>query len=144
MTVYCRSDDCKWFEEGCCTANFISISEYNECEDYESYLDTEEWQKPFWKRLKDSETQKIYRVRFYGKEIDVNGRKFFVETKSYYALATDAITGYGACKQGDLEERFEKIMQAVEKLDIPPLESLPEGLFVEGTRRIFPKEGEQK
>lgn len=142
MTVCCRSDDCKYFAEGYCTAGIISLSEDNECEDYECYLDTEEWRKPFWKRMKDPETQKIYRVRFYGKEIDVNGRKFFVQSKSYYALATDAITGYGACEQGELEKRFEKIMQAAEKLDIPPLESLPEGLCV--ARRIMPKEGEQK
>ena len=144
MKARCRTEDCKYFEKGYCTADIISISEDYECENYECYLDTKEWQKPFWKRLKDSETQKIYRVRFYGKEIDVNGRKFFVQSKSYYALATDAITGYGAGNQGELEKRFEEIMQAVENLDIPPLESLPEGLYVEGTRRIFPKEGEQK
>lgn len=144
VKVWCESEDCKWNKNGECDRGVISLDCDNECSDFESYLDEAEWKKPFWKRMQDKETKQIFRVLYYGKEIDVKGRKFFVESKSYYAHATDAITGYGAGNQGELEKRFEKIMQAVENLDISPLESLPIGVYDEETRRVLPKEGEQK
>ena len=148
MTVFCSVDDCKYFENGYCTAKIISISEDNECEDYESYLDTEEWQKPFYKRCQDRVTKKISRVLCHGKEIEVNGRKFFIESKSDYATVTDAVTGYGCCNRCDLEKRFYDILQKIAECNISPLESLPIGRYYSGDRRIRPcedqKEGEQK
>ena len=144
VTVWCESDDCKWNKNGECDRGVISLDCDNECSDFESYLDESEWKNPFWKRMQDRETKRIFRVLYYGKEIEVSGRKFFVESKSYYAYATDAITGFGAGKQGELEKRIEAIMKAAEKLDIPPLESLPIGEYDEKTRRVIPKEGEQK
>ncbi len=147
MKVYCRSDDCKWFEDRYCTADVITLSEGNECEDYESYLDTAEWRKPFYKRCKCKETKQIYRVLFYGKEIELNGRKFFIESKSNYATVTDAVTGYGCCDRCDLEERFYNILQKIAESNISPLESLPLGEFRERGRIVSVeerKEGEQK
>lgn len=142
MTVCCRSDDCRYFAEGYCTAKIISISEDNECEDYESYLDTEEWQKPFYKRCQDKETKKIFRVLYRGKEIELNGRKFFIESKSDYATVTDAVTGYGCCNRCDLEKRFYDIVKKIAECNISPLESLPLGRLYSGGR-IIPWE-EQK
>lgn len=147
MTVYCQSDDCRYYKDGECDRRIISLDCDNECEDYESYRDDAGWQKPFWKRMKDQKTNQVFRVLYYGKEVEVNGRKFFVESQSSYALVTDAITGLGACKQGELIKRFEEIIEAVSKLDIPPLESLPIGEYDEKTRRIKPpteKGGEEE
>lgn len=146
--ICCRSDDCKWNEDGWCNKGVISISEDNECEDYESYLDTEEWQQPFYKRCQDKVTKKIFRVLFRGKEIEVNGRKFFIESKSAFATVTDKITGYGCCNRCDLEARFESILKKANELNIPPLESLPLGRYFYEDNRIIPwesqKEGENK
>lgn len=139
MTVYCQSDDCRYYKDGECDRRIISLDCDNECEDYESYHDDAEWQKPFWKRMRDPKTKQIFRVLYYGKEVEVNGRKFFVESTSSYAFATDAITGLGACQQEDLPKRIEKILEAVAKLDIPPLESLPIGEYDGKTQRIKPK-----
>jgi hypothetical protein len=144
VTVWCESEDCKWNKNGECDRGVISLDCDNECCDFESYLDEAEWKKPFWKRIQDSKTKQIFRVLYYGKEIDVNGRKFFVESKSDYAYATDAITGCRAGRQAELKNRIEAIMKAASKLDFPLLESLPIGVYDEKTRRVLPKEGEQK
>ena len=80
MNIFCRVDDCVYMENGFCKRGDISIDEDLECEDYQSYLDTEEWKKPFWKRMQDRDNNCVCRVKYYGKEIEINGRKFFAES----------------------------------------------------------------
>ncbi len=139
MTVYCQSEECRFNKNGECDRGVISLDCDNECEDFESCLDDPEWQKPFWKRFIDRKTKTIYRVLFRGKEIEVKGRKFFVDTNSDYALATDEITGMGCGQKQDLESRIEKILENISKCNIPPLETLPIGIYDEKTRKVKPK-----
>ena len=139
MTVYCQSDECRFNKDGECNRGVISLDCDNECEDFESYTDDPEWQKPFWKRLIDRKTKTIYRVLFRGKEIEVKGRKFFVDTNSDYAMTTDEITGMGCGQKQDLESRIEKILENISKCNIPPLETLPIGIYDEKTREVKPK-----
>jgi hypothetical protein len=109
-------------ECGFCGRGDISISEDFECEDYESYLDTEEWKKPFWKRMLDRDNNRTCRVRYYGKEIEINGRKFFSESKSEYAHLTDEITGMRCGSKDLIQEKFGLIVSCSNKVDIPLLE----------------------
>lgn len=140
-TVYCSSEECRWNKNGECDRGVITLDCDNECSDFESYLDDAEWQKPYWKRLINKETRKVYIVQFRGKEIEVKGRKFFVDVNSDYATATDEITGLNAGSRCDLESRIDKIIELASKLDMPPLESLPIGLYDEETRRVLPMQG---
>lgn len=147
VTVWCESEDCKWNKNGECDRGVISLDCDNECSDFESYLDTEEWQKPFYKRCQDRKTKKIFRVLCHGKEIELNGRKFFIESKSDYATVTDAVTGYGCCNRCDLEKRFYDIVKKIAESNISPLEALPLGEIRERGRIVSVeerKEGEQK
>lgn len=138
MTVYCQSDECRFNKDGECNRGVISLDCDNECEDFESYLNDPEWQKPFYKRLIDPKTKKIYRVLYRGKDIEVKGRKFYVDTDSSYALATDEITGLGCGQRKDLESRIDKILENISKCNIPPLDTLPVGIYDLKTREVRP------
>ena len=140
MTVFCQSDECRFNQNGICGKDAIDITYDNECDAFESYLDDAEWQKPYWKRMIDRETNQIYRVLFHGKEIELKGLKFFVDTNSYYASVTEATTGLNAGERDKLESRIEKIIDFVSKFDQPPLEMLPIGEYDPKTRKITPKQ----
>lgn len=144
MTVFCQSEECRWNKSGECDRGVISLDCYNECEDFESYLDDAEWQKPYWKRLIDRETKQVYRVLFHGKEIEIKGMKFFVDVNSDYAMTTEETTGMGCGKRCDLESSIEKIIEHIAKFDMPPLETLPIGEYDVKTRKVTPKQAEQK
>ena len=146
MTVFCQSEECRFNQNGICTKDAIDITYDNECDAFESYLNDAEWQKPYWKRMCDRETNQIYRMLFHGKEIELNGLNFFVDTNSDYAIVTEETTGYNCGYREQLESRIEKIIEFVSKFDQPPLETLPVGEYVPGTRKIRPKQegGEQE
>ena len=140
MTVYCQSEECKWNKCGECDRGVISLDCDNECEDFESYLDDAEWQKPYWKRIEDRKTKRVYRVLFRGKEIEIKGLKFFVDVNSYYASATEENSGLNCGERKRLEERIEKIIEKLAKLDLPPLESLPIGEYDKKTGKVTSKQ----
>ena len=142
MNIFCRADDCRYIDCGLCNRGDISINENCECEDYESYLDTEEWKKPFWKRMLDQNNHRICRVKYYGKEIEIKGRTFFAESKSSYARLTDAITGLSSGTYDYVEERFEQIEYAARKVE-PTLEELPIATYDEITRTFTYEETEK-
>lgn len=135
MNIFCRVDDCRYIENGLCKREITSIGEDLECEDYESYLDTEEWKKPFWKRMLDKDNNRICRVKYYGKEIEYNGRKFFAESKSEYAYLTDALTGMGSGTIEFIKNNFDKVLEATNRVDIP-LQELPIATYDE-QKRVF-------
>lgn len=133
MNIFCRVEDCRYIELGLCKRSNISISEDLECEDYESYLDTEEWKKPFWKRMFDKNNNLTCRVRYYGKEIQIKGRTFFVESRSNYALLTDAITGMSSGTIAFAEDNIARIDEAARRIEIP-LCDLPIAIYDEISR----------
>ncbi len=135
MNIFCRVDDCRYMESGFCKRGDISIGEDFECEDYESYLDAEEWRKPFWKRMLDKDNNRICRVRYYGKEIEFNGRKFFAESRSEYSYLTDELTGMGSGTIEFIKNNFNKILEVSSKVDIP-LKELPIATYDEKTRKF--------
>lgn len=142
MNIFCRVEDCRYIEMGLCKQSNISISEDLECEDYESYLDTEEWKKPFWKRMFDKENNKACRVRYYGKEIEIKARSFFVESRSNYAILTDAITGMSSGTIAFAEDNIARIDEAARRIEVP-LNDLPIATYNE-ISRIFTYEEDLK
>lgn len=141
MNIFCRVEDCRYMECGFCKRGDISIGEDFECEDYESYLDTEEWQKPFWKRMLDKDNHRICRVRYYGKEIEIKGRKFFVESKSEYAYITDATTGYSCGKRAYVDGNIDRIIERANEVKAS-LQELPIATYDEKTRTFtYEKKG---
>lgn len=142
MDVSCWNTECKYIENGYCSLNFLTINEDGECDDYESCYDSAEWQVPFWKRCIDKENNRIIRVQAKGKEIDIYGRKFFVESNSAFATTTDKITGMGAANAQYLLDRFVNKEAMEEKFnemtkDLPPLETLPVAAYDEKTRKFI-------
>lgn len=93
-TVYCNNSECKYLKDGMeCGRIMLNLDEDGECEDFEDYHDDKEWQTPFWKRMFDRERKKEVRVEYKGKELEVGGRIFYVDSNSYYATLTDKETG---------------------------------------------------
>lgn len=144
MTVYCELDTCKYNRNCECNRGVISLDCDGECQDFENLYDDSEWQKPYWKRLIDRDTKQVYRVLFRGNKIELKGLSFFVDVNSDYASATEETTGLNCGNRCDLEGRIDKIIEAVAKCDLPPLESLPIGQYDEKTRRVKPKQAEKE
>lgn len=124
MSVYCWNDDCKHNENGCCKSDHIEIGEDLNCETFSDYHEEAEWKTPFWKRFTDIETDKIARVKYYGKEIECYGRKFFVESKSGYATVTDNKTGLSCGELLRLDKTRVEVINERES-SFPALETLP-------------------
>lgn len=135
MDVLCETTDCRYNSVGMCVAGVIIINDGCECEQYESYRDTEEWSKPFWKRMLDRDNNCTCRVQYYGKEIEIGGRQFFIESKGEYAHTTDALTGFGCGNRAFVRERIDKIIEMANKVDTP-LSELPIATFDEKTRKF--------
>ena len=136
--VFCDNAYCKWNQGGCCVLDVISICD-GECEDFEDYHDDIEWQTPYWKRM--GTVGKQYKVKYFGKRIEIGEIAVFVDTKQEDAMCTEETSGLGAGCLCDLnEERVEKIKSrlATNPQDLPPLESLPTAVYKNG--KIIPVE----
>ena len=93
-TVYCNNSECKYLKDGMeCSRAMLNLDEDGECEDFEDYHNDKEWQTPFWKRMWDRERKQEFRVKALGKELEIGGRVFYIESNSYYASLTDKETG---------------------------------------------------
>ena len=124
MRIMCWNDECKYCLNGACSLNAITIGEDGDCECFESYFDDAEWKVPFWKRMLDKDNNRVCRVQYFGKEVEVKGRKFFVEYRSPLASVTDAKTGMACGGLNEIEKRFDKIIEIGDTVE-PSLESLP-------------------
>lgn len=144
MMVFCEAEDCKWFKDGECCRGTISLDDYKECQDFESYLDEAEWQKPFWKRMLSKDTKEIFRVLFHGKEFEMKGLKLFVESNSDYATVTEGTTGLGVGEKHELEKKIDKVIEYMSKNTLTPLEELPIGEYDKKTGAVKPKQTEVK
>lgn len=133
MKVFCNRYDCRYQNEGECNAEIISLDEDGECEDYESYLEQKEWQTPYWKRMRDDKNSRTCRVQYYGKQIEINGRKFYIDENSNFAIATDGETGCSCGQTLYVEERFDQIVKAAASVETP-LEELPIATYDPKTR----------
>lgn len=144
MSVGCWNENCKYHEHGWCKSEHIVIGEDRDCETFEDYHEEAEWQTPFWKRIIDRDTKKIGRVKFFGKEIEVHGRIFFVESKSDYATVTDKETGL-LC--GEFYKLDEKRVETInEKAELwGSVETLPIAQRDSKTGKLtFESEGEER
>lgn len=135
MNVWCDCYECRYCEEGECKRKVISLNEGAECMDFESYREEKDWQTPFWKRMSDKENKQICRVRYYGKEFEVKGRKFYVEYKGEHSTATDGETGLSCGEKCDIEKRIDRIIK-VAKTYKPSLEELPIATYDDKTRKF--------
>ena len=144
MGVYCWNENCKYNSHGCCQSNDIVIGEENDCETFVDYHEEAEWKTPFWKRMVDRETEETARVKFYGKEIEVHGRTFFVESKSGYASVTDKETGLLCGEFCKLDEKRVETINEKAKL-WGSVETLPIARRDSKTGKLtFESEGEER
>ncbi len=136
MKVYCCKDDCKYIKDNFCESEIICINDDGNCDDFESYLEEKEWQTPYWKRMLDKDNNKVCRVQYRGKKFEINGRTFFVDYKSDYAIVTDFLTGLSCGEVCRLDnKRVDAIIHAAQKVE-PPLEDLPIAIYDEKTRKF--------
>lgn len=137
-SILCWKDNCKYQGNGSvCSCAQISIDEDGECEAFKDYHDDAEWQKVFWKRMLDRDLNKECRVKYLGKEIEIGGRFFFIEDKSYYAHLTDKETGLGCGSMAHLNENVDIVGKIKEKAkEYSPVTDLPIALYDEKRQKF--------
>lgn len=93
--VYCTLTECV-HNDGCmCERDVISIGEdyVMGCDDYEDYLDSEDYQTEFFIRVMAAD-KKIARAKRKGKRIEYNGYVFYTEDKESPEMSvTEEMTG---------------------------------------------------
>lgn len=127
--VICGNYDCLYCDgQYKCQKDVISVGEEYSygCDDYMSYLDTDEYKAKFYKAIltKDSKTAKVVD---YGKRIEFNGRVFYTkdqvtEGDESYRL-TDERTGLFVSTMAYLSDNYEKFLER--EKEYPDVESLP-------------------
>ena len=133
MIVWCDCYDCMFNREGQCGSEVLYLDEDHDCRDYESYRENEKWQTPYWKRLLDKNNNRVCRVKYYGNEFEVKGRKFYVDYKGEYASVTDGETGMHCGVRCELEKRIDRIIELAPTIE-PRLEDLPIATYDSNTR----------
>ena len=142
-TVYCNNSECKYLKDGMeCGRIMLNLDEDGECEDFEDYHDDKEWQTPFWKRMIDGERKKEVRVEYKGKELEVGGRIFCVDSNSYYATLTDKETGLDCGKMSMFNEDADRIGKITEAAkEYTSVMNLPIAVYDEETHKFsYPDE----
>lgn len=137
MTIICSNYDCihcgKYSYH--CQKDIVSVGEdyaYG-CDDYISYLDSDEYKEKFYKAVKTKDG-KVAKVIAYGKKIEFNGRVFFTtdkvdtgganEDESY--VVTEERTGYLIGTFAFAKDHFEKFLER--EKEIPDVKSYPRAI----------------
>ena len=81
-TVRCANTDCANNKDFICMLAVVSFD--GECEDYQCYMDTADYKKPYWKAYDGGKVSggvpgKPYKLRAYGKRLIINGIECFTE-----------------------------------------------------------------
>lgn len=126
--VYCENTECIHYDHTnfICTKSAITLSPYRDegCDDFESYLETEEYKNKYYAAIA-VDGVKAKEVR-QGKKIEYNGRVFFTEDRvtddEEYKL-TDGRTGFMCGTFKSLKIRWEKLLEAEKGL--PDVRSYP-------------------
>lgn len=142
--VLCWRDDCKYLSVGsACGRASISIDEDGECECFADYHDDAEWQNVFWKRMRDRERNQECRCEALGKKLEMGGRVFYVEDRSYYAAITDEETGLivgDIARLNENDDIIGKIKKEAAKWT--PVLELPIALYDDENRKFIYVEDE--
>lgn len=132
--IICSNYDCLYCDKYSyqCSKDIVCVGDEYECgcEDYISYLDSEEYQVKFYKAVKTKDG-KIAKAADKGKRIEYNGRVFYTrecvatnrlnEDESF--TLTEERTGYFIGSFAHLKDRFEKFIEAESK--IPDIKNYP-------------------
>lgn len=142
--IKCYADSCKyWQESNQCSRQKIELDEDAGCAFYVDYKESEEWQTAFWKAMYDSiDKDKIFRVKCFGKEIEIKGRKFFITSKGAYVNDNvyDKETGR-YCGELSKLKYFGGVKKIAEKAkNYPPVTSLPIARIDRRTGELTPVE----
>lgn len=143
--VLCWRDECKYLSDGSvCSCGCISIDENGECENFEDYRNDAEWRNVFWKRMFDKERKQECRVQALGKKLEIGGRAFFIESRSYHTTLTDEETGMACGSLAHLNENVDIIGKiAAKAMGFIPVLNLPIAVYDEKSRS-FSYPGEER
>jgi hypothetical protein len=151
--VICSNYDCLHCDKYSyhCQKDIVAVGEdytYG-CEDYISYLDSDEYKEKFYKAVKTKDG-KVAKAVDYGKKIEFNGRVFFTTDKVYTGgvnedesyTVTEERTGYLIGNFARLKDYFEKFLELENK--IPDVASYPLAVLKGGKYVLADKGGEEE
>lgn len=127
--IWCNNYDCLHCNPhtNLCQKKYVSVGEEFECgcDDYESFLDCDEYREKFLKAVRTHDKRAAKAVD-YGKKIELNGRVFFTKEKimeDESNTVTDQRTGLLARSIAWLKDNWEKFIELEKKF--VDVESLP-------------------
>ena len=130
--IYCQNEDCKYCDPDLfiCTRNIVSVGEFFECgcEEYESYLDSEEYREKYFIAVKVGEV--LAKAVKYGKKIELKGRVFYTQDRAKEFgenRITDKRTGYSVGTVKRLDDLWDKYLETEKTL--PDVESYPLAIY---------------
>lgn len=127
--VICSNYDCLHCDKHSyhCQKDIVAVGDDYEfgCEDYLSFLDSEEYGETFFKAVKTKDG-KIGRAKENGKKIEYNGRAFYTRNEvtddESYSI-TDGRTGLLVANLAWIKDNWEKFLEYEKKF--PDIESYP-------------------
>ena len=131
-TYFCDAGDCIYYDNrrDCCT-NADAAGDCDECAVYKSCLETAEYRKEFWKRMKGNKTGGYFRERDLGKRFEEDGVVFFSRSNSNGGLdpgagCTEESTGLAFTYRllSDVRRKLIQLKQTDSEVT-PPLMQLP-------------------
>ena len=130
--VICDFSACEYWKDNVCQLEEIELAD--SCESYVLHTDVcKDHCHTFWKRVRNNEDGKAYRVESRGKRYKLLGLVWYTDTDDRHGTDTisftEEISGLRAQGAQIREENIDKIREMI-KIE-PPLMSLPEGRFTE-------------
>ena len=146
-TIYCCNTDCKHYDPKSftCTKRLVTVGEdysYG-CDDYESYLDSKEYNDKYFIAVKANDGRIAKAVR-YGKKIEYNGMVFFTGsrvTEDGDFNVTEKCTGYNAGSFSKLADRWDKLIEIIKRT--PDVESYPLAVYELGKYKIVKEQNDE-
>lgn len=120
-TINCNLNDCIYCEKSICTKDKVSF--FNECNDYDNYKNSFDYQDEYWMRIGNINARTHKR----GRKIIINGIDFYtsddMRENELNIYVTDARTGIGCGNVKALKKNFEKYKGDIKKysdvVDLP-------------------------
>lgn len=128
-TVICWDGDCVSNKESECTLSNIHVGG-GDCDDYVCYTEMNDYKTPYWKAfsgeyVKDGDPEKQYKLRAYGKRVEICGFECFTEQDDRDADFIITLGRCGVlCSKKHLTERIEEVKKS--ELQYQDAESLTE------------------
>jgi hypothetical protein len=135
--IICGDTDCLSNENGICAESAIHFERFEDCENYRSYKEAEEYRTEFWiacgkRRTLSGELEKDvepYRLKCVGKKLELFGLTLYTQNddrRPFECGLTEERTGYSVGRLSDMTQEKAYTIRST-MMGKPDVMLLPEG-----------------